>query len=198
MNQYPKQPKEFDEKVIEIKRVSQKTKGGNKASFTALMVIGNKNGKAGIGFGKAPDVLSAIKKAVRKAKKSLVTIDLVGADTIVHEINFKYKSAKILLKPAPEGTGVIAGGPIRAVVDALGIKNIVSKRMGSSNKSLNVWATMEAIKHIRPATDKEKAGRKAVIERKPEIKEKTDKSNKNFKRNNNTKLIKKVETKKTK
>jgi small subunit ribosomal protein S5 len=151
-----RQPKEFDEKVVEIKRVSQKTKGGNKISFSALVVIGNRKGKAGIGFSKAPDVLSAIQKSVRLAKKNLVTIEMVGDGTITHEILFKYKAAKILLKPAPEGTGIIAGGPVRAVVDAFGIRNIVSKRMGTNNKNLNVHATMMAISQLLPVSESKK------------------------------------------
>jgi len=145
----PRAPKEFEEKVIEIKRVTQKKKGGNKISFSALVVIGDRKGRAAVGFNKAPDVMSAIQKSIGRAKKHLVTIKRVGADTIPHEILFKYKSAAILLKPAPEGTGVIAGGPIRSVLEAFGIRNLVSKMMGSNNKTLNVYATFMALEALK-------------------------------------------------
>lgn len=142
--------KEFDEKVIEIKRTSKKTKGGNKISFSALVVIGDHKGRAGVGFGKAPDVVTAIQKGVRLAKRDLVTINIVD-DTISHETFYKRGAAKVILKPAPKGTGVIAGGAVRAVVEAFGIKNIVSKRMGTTNKASNVHATFDAIKSLKPA-----------------------------------------------
>lgn len=149
----PRAPKEFEEKVIEIKRVTQKKKGGNKISFSALVVIGDRKGRAAFGFNKAPDVMSAIQKSISGAKKHLVTIKKVGADTIPHEIYFKYKSAAVLLKPAPEGTGVIAGGPIRSVVEAFGIRNLVSKMMGSNNKTLNVYATFMALESMKTVDD---------------------------------------------
>jgi len=152
----PRQPKEFEEKVIEIKRVTQKKKGGNKISFSALVIIGDRKGRAAVGFNKAPDVMSAIQKSIGRAKKRLVTIKRVGADTIPHEIYFKYKSAAILLKPAPEGTGVIAGGPIRSVVEAFGIRNLVSKMMGSANKTLNVYATFMALEGMKTIEDYKK------------------------------------------
>ncbi len=150
-----REPKEYDEKVIQIKRVSKKTKGGNKVSFTALVTVGNKKGKAGIGFGKAPDVLSAIKKAVRLGKRNLRELD-VSSGTISHEIFYKRGAAKVMLRPAPKGTGVIAGGPIRAVVESFGIKNIVSKRMGTTNKPANVYATFEALMALKPLKKKNK------------------------------------------
>ncbi|PIP53353.1 30S ribosomal protein S5 [Candidatus Beckwithbacteria bacterium CG23_combo_of_CG06-09_8_20_14_all_34_8] len=148
-NREPRQPKEFEEKVIEIKRVTQKKKGGNKISFSALVVIGDHKGRAAVGFNKAPDVMSAIQKSIGRAKKHIITIKRTGADTIPHEMFFKYKSASILLKPAPEGTGVIAGGPIRSVIEAFGIRNLVSKMMGSSNKTLNVYATFMALQSMQ-------------------------------------------------
>ncbi|PIS08723.1 30S ribosomal protein S5 [Candidatus Beckwithbacteria bacterium CG10_big_fil_rev_8_21_14_0_10_34_10] len=140
--------KEFDEKVVKISRVSKKTKGGNRISFSALMVIGDRKGRVGVALGKAPDVLSAIKKGVRKAKKKMITVPL-DKGTIPHEIYLKRGAAKILLKPAPEGTGVIAGGPVRSVVEVAGIKNIVSKILGTKNKASNVYATVEALGQLR-------------------------------------------------
>ncbi len=141
------QPKEFDERVIRISRVSKKTKGGNKIGFTALVVVGDRKGRVGVALGKANDVLSAIKKGVRQAKKKLITIPLEKG-TIPHEIYLKDGAAKLLLKPAPKGTGVIAGGSIRAVLELAGVKNIVAKMMGTNNKLSNVNATFKSLKRI--------------------------------------------------
>lgn len=140
--------KEFEEKVIQINRVSKKTKGGNKIGFTALVVVGNKKGKAGVALGKANDVVSAIKKGVRLAKKNLIKVNIVRG-TIPHRIESKFGAAKVMLKPAPVGTGIIAGGPVRAVVEVVGIVNIVSKILGSNNKINNVFATFEALKNLK-------------------------------------------------
>lgn len=145
---YPIPKKEFDEKVVQVSRVSKKTKGGNKISFSVVVVVGNKKGKVGVGLGKAPDVLSAIKKGVKKAKKRLIKVPMVN-NTITHDIYIKKGAAKVLLKPAPPGTGVIAGGPVRTVVEVAGIKNIVSKILGTRNKASNVYATIEALKKLK-------------------------------------------------
>jgi len=145
---YDQQPKEFDEKVVQVNRVSKKTKGGNKIGFSVLVVVGDKKGRVGVGLGKGPDVLSSIKKAIRRAKKHLITIPM-SKGTIPFETHIKRGAAKLLLKPAPEGTGVIAGGAVRAVVEAAGIRNIVAKILGSSNKASNVYATFAALKQIR-------------------------------------------------
>ncbi len=170
------QPKEFEEKVIEIKRLSKKTKGGNKISFSALVVIGDTNGRAGVGLDKANDVLSAIQKAIRKAKNNLVTVTLANG-TIPHEVYFEDGAAKILLKPAPVGTGVIAGGPVRAVVEAFGIKNIVSKCMGTANKTANVLATFKALRQMKIVAKQTKHADKPVQDKEtqPVKKEKTEK-----------------------
>lgn len=141
------QVKEFEEKVIHVNRVSKKTKGGNKMSFSALVVVGDKKGKVGIGLGKAADVSSAIRKGVNYAKKHLVIVPLVKG-TIPHDIYIKRGAAKVLLKPAPEGSGIIAGGAVRAVVEAAGIRNISSKVLGTKNQASNVYATLEALKNI--------------------------------------------------
>lgn len=140
--------KEFEEKVVQINRVSKKTKGGNKLGFTALVVVGDKKGKVGVALGKANDVLSAIRKGERLAKKNFVKITLKGR-TIPHEILMKYGAAEILLKPAPQGTGVIAGGAVRAVVEAAGIQDIVAKILGCNNKITNVYATFYALKGLK-------------------------------------------------
>lgn len=152
------EPKEFEEKVVEINRVSKKTKGGNKVGFTALVVIGDRKGKVGVALGKANDVLSAIKKGVRKAKKKLVKVPLEGT-TIPHEIVIKNGAARLILKPAPEGTGIIAGGSVRSVLELAGIKNVVAKILGTNNKLSNVTTTFLALKEIKSMVAiKEKLG----------------------------------------
>ena len=143
-------PSEFAEKIVQVNRVSKKTKGGNKIGFSVLAVVGDKKGRVGVGLGGAPDVSSAVKKAVSYAKKHLITVPMRGR-TIPHEIRIKRGAAKVMLKPAPAGTGVIAGGAIRAVVEAAGIRDVVSKILGSKNQASNVYATMEALAHLRLA-----------------------------------------------
>ncbi len=135
---------EFSEDIVKVNRVSKKTKGGNKIGFSVLVVVGDKKGKVGVGLGKAPDVSSAIRKGITFAKKHLIDAPIVN-DTIPFQIRLKHGAARILLKPAPRGSGVIAGGAIRSVVSAAGIKNISSKVMGTKNQASNVYATIEAL-----------------------------------------------------
>jgi small subunit ribosomal protein S5 len=144
----PKQPTEFNERVLQIRRVSKKTKGGNTIGFTALAVIGDKNGRVGVGYGKAPNVADAIAKAITTAKKEIVRIKISG-NTIAHSVLSKFGSAKVFLKPAPKGTGIIAGGSIRTVVELAGIKDISAKMIGSSNKMSNIKCTLEALKKLK-------------------------------------------------
>ncbi|MBI2599275.1 30S ribosomal protein S5 [Candidatus Curtissbacteria bacterium] len=144
---YDQGPREFDEKVIQVNRVSKKTKGGNKIGFSVLVVIGDKKGRVGVGLGKARDVASAIRKAVNYAKKHLITVPIKNG-TIETDIFIKLGAAKVLLKPAPLGSGVIAGGAVRAVVEAAGIRNISSKVLGTKNQASNVYATLEALRKI--------------------------------------------------
>ena len=141
------EPKEFEEKVIQISRVSKKTKGGNKMGFSVLMVVGDKKGKVGIGLGKAPDVVSAIKKGIKKAKKKMITVPLDGT-TIPFQMQVKKGAGKVLLKPAPKGTGVIAGGPVRALVEAAGVRDISAKILGSENQASSVYAAFYALQRI--------------------------------------------------
>lgn len=135
----------FDEKIIQINRVSKKTKGGNKIGFAALMVVGDKKGKVGVGLGKAPDVSSAIRKGALVARKHMIEVPIVNT-TIPFRIDLKLGAAKIMLKPAPKGSGVIAGGAIRNVVTAAGIENISSKVLGTNNQASNVYAALEALR----------------------------------------------------
>lgn len=140
---------EFFERVVQVNRVSKKTKGGDKRSLSVLVVVGDKKGKVGVGLGKAAEVQSAVRKATIYAKKHLITVALKG-QTIPHQILVKNGAAKVLLKPAPLGTGVIAGGAVRVVVEAAGIHDIVSKSLGTKNKASNVYATLEALSKLRP------------------------------------------------
>ena len=141
-------PSEFDEKVVQVNRVSKKTKGGNKIGFSVLVVVGDKKGRVGVGLGGAPDVSSAVKKAVVYAKKHMIMVPMHNK-TIPHEVRVKRGAAMILIKPAPPGTGVIAGGAVRSVMEAAGVKDVVSKILGSKNQASNVYATMEALKKLK-------------------------------------------------
>lgn len=143
--QFAQLAREFDEKVIFVNRVSKKTQGGNRIGFSVLMVVGDKKGRVGVGLGKARDVVSAIRKGVTYAKKHLITVPITKG-TIPADILIKRGAAKIILKPAPEGSGIIAGGAVRSVVDAAGIKNISAKVLGTRNQASNVYATLEALK----------------------------------------------------
>lgn len=153
--------KEFTEKVVQINRVSKKTKGGNRIGFSALIVVGDQRGQVGVGLGKAADVVTAIQKGIKRAKRYLIKVPLKGT-TIPYMIRLKRGAAQVLLKPAPAGTGIIAGGSVRAVVEAAGIKDIVTKILGSNNKANNVYATLEALKRLKQL---EKIKRKINIQK---------------------------------
>jgi len=144
------------EKVIYINRVSKVTKGGKKLSFSALVVVGDGKGKVGFALGKANEVSEAIRKGISKAKKNLLNVELKGT-TIPFEVISKFKSAKVLLKPASEGTGVIASGPIRAICEAVGIKDILTKSLNSNNPVNVVKATIKALMIIKEKLEKYEA-----------------------------------------
>ncbi|MBI4038534.1 30S ribosomal protein S5 [Candidatus Daviesbacteria bacterium] len=139
---------EYFERVVQVNRVSKKTKGGDRRSLSVLVVVGDKKGRVGVGLGKAQDVQSAVRKATSYAKKHLIEVVLKGT-SIPHQILVKKGAAKVLLKPAPVGSGVIAGGAVRVVVEAAGIHDIVSKTLGTKNKASNVYATLEALGKLR-------------------------------------------------
>lgn len=144
----------FEEKIVQVNRVSKKTKGGNRIGFSVLIVVGDKKGKVGVGLGKAPDVSSAIKKGVEIAKKHAISVPIVNG-TIPFDLNLKLGAARIILKPAPPGTGLIAGGAVRSVVSLAGIENISSKVLGTKNQASNVYATIEALKKISDRYNRE-------------------------------------------
>ena len=140
--------KTFEERVVSINHITKVVKGGRRYRFNAVVVVGDRNGKVGLGTGKAKEVPDAVKKAVEEAKKNLINIDIVN-ETIPHAITGVYGGGKVFLKPAPEGTGVIAGGPVRAVIELAGISNIFSKSLGSSTPINIVRATIKGLKEMR-------------------------------------------------
>ncbi|HHY41623.1 MAG TPA: 30S ribosomal protein S5 [Thermoanaerobacterales bacterium] len=154
---------EFVEKIVAIKRVAKVVKGGKNFRFAVLVVVGNKNGKVGVGTGKAQEIPEAVRKGIEDAKKNLIDVPILDG-TIPHESLGVFGAGKVLLKPAPEGTGVIAGGPVRAVVELAGIKNVVSKSLGSANARNMVNATVVALKQLKRAEEVAKLREKNVDE----------------------------------
>jgi len=140
---------ELEEKVVSIKRVTKVVKGGRNMRFTALVVVGDGKGHVGAGLGKATEIPEAIRKGKEDAAKKLIRVELDENDSVTHDTIGKFGSASVLLKKAPDGTGVIAGGPARAVIEMAGIKNIRTKSLGSNNKQNVVLATIEGLKEIK-------------------------------------------------
>ena len=144
------QVSEFTEKLVAVNRVSKTVKGGRNMRFSALMVVGDEKGRVGCGMGKAVEIPEAIRKGNEAAKRAMITVPLNGT-TIPHEVVGVFGTGRVKLLPAPEGTGVIAGGPVRAVLEACGIKNIVTKSIGSNNKIHMVRATLAGLSQLRSA-----------------------------------------------
>lgn len=140
---------EFEERVIEVRRVARTVKGGRRIRFRALVVIGNRKGKIGMGLGKSNDVSEAVKKAVTQAKRNLVVVPIING-TIPYEVISKHGSAVVMLKPAASGTSIVAGGSVRAVADLVGITDLLSKMLGSASKVNNVVATIKALSTFNP------------------------------------------------
>ena len=157
------QVSEFKEKLVAVNRVSKTVKGGRNMRFSALMVVGDEKGRVGCGMGKAVEIPEAIRKGTEDAKKQMITVPLNGT-TIPHEVVGVFGTAKVKMMPAPEGTGVIAGGPVRDVLEACGIKNIVTKSIGSNNKINVVRATLEGLRQMRSAEQVAKLRGKTVEE----------------------------------
>lgn len=157
------QPSEFKDRLVSLNRVSKTVKGGRNMRFSALVVVGDENGRVGVGMGKAAEVPEAIRKANEDAKKHLVTVPLAGT-TIPHDATGYYSTAKVVLLPAPEGTGVIAGGAARAVLELAGVKDIRTKSFGTNNPINMVKATVEALKLLRSPEQVAKMRGKTVEE----------------------------------
>lgn len=150
-----KEKSEFEQKLLHLARVTRVVAGGRRFSFRAVMVIGDKKGRVGVGVAKGADVTLAVEKATIRAKKNLISVPIING-TIPHQVQVKLGGAKVLIKPAREGSGIIAGGAVRVVVELAGIKNISSKMLGSANKLNNARATINALSELSPLPKKTK------------------------------------------
>jgi small subunit ribosomal protein S5 len=171
-DQAPQEPKQFEELVINIDRVSRVVKGGRRFRFKALVVVGDRKNKVGVGVAKGADVQAAVQKATDIAKKNLIVIPIVN-ETIPHENEVKYSGARVLLKPAAPGTGIIAGGVVRSIIGVTGIRNMLSKSLNSTNKVNIAYATIEALRGLVPKEEwlnTPKAAKKPAA-KKAEVKE---------------------------
>ena len=160
---FEKEPSEFKERLVAINRVAKVVKGGKNFRFTALMVVGNENGKVGVGLGKAAEIPEAVRKGVEDAKRHMIEVPIVGT-TIPHQVEGKFGKGHVRMLPAEEGTGVIAGGPARAVLEMVGIRDIRTKSYGSNKPSNCVKATLNGLSQLRTAEQVAKLRGKTVEE----------------------------------
>ncbi len=157
------EPREMQDRVIYINRVAKVVKGGRRFTFTALVTVGDGQGRVGLGYGKARDVLSAIKKGQEKAKKDMIDVPIIKG-TIPHSVKQKYSAAVVFLKPASPGTGIIAGGPVRSILEMAGVRNVLAKSLGRTSTRINVArATFEALRSLMPL-DEVQARRRSSLE----------------------------------
>ena len=163
MARFEREPSEFVEKLVSLNRVSKTVKGGRVMKFAALMVVGDEKGRVGFGTGKAAEVPEAIRKGIEDAKKNMITVSLAGT-SIPHEVIGEFGAGRVLMKPAAPGTGVIAGGPVRAVMEAIGIKDIRTKCLRSNNPQNVVSATFEGLKALRTPEEVARVRGKSVGE----------------------------------
>ncbi len=164
--QMPAEPKQFEELVISIDRVARVVKGGRRFRFKALVVVGDRKAKVGVGVAKGADVQTAVAKATDVAKKSMVTVPIVN-DTIPHDVEVKLSGARVLLMPAAPGTGIIAGGVVRSIIGVTGIRNMLSKSLGSTNKVNIAYATLKALQEMVPQNEWLNPPKKAESKKKP-------------------------------
>ncbi|MBI3619385.1 30S ribosomal protein S5 [Candidatus Peregrinibacteria bacterium] len=164
-----KEPSEFAEATLSVDRVTRVVKGGRRMRFRAIVVVGNRKGKVGLGTGKAAEVQAAVRKAASAAKRAMIRIPIVDG-TIPHQVETKFKAAKIRLLPAYEGTGIIAGGALRVILDHAGVRNVLSKRYGTRNKLVNAQTTMQALGMLRFGKESKQAPAPevAVVEASPD------------------------------